>query len=77
LTVGGGLNSSEDIQAVLRAGADKISLNTAAVERPALISEGAEPLAVSASLWLSTRGGAPQVLNQAGGTFSPTVDVRT
>jgi cyclase len=42
LTVGGGLNSSDDIQAVLRAGADKISLNTAAVERPALISEGAE-----------------------------------
>lgn len=42
LTVGGGLNSSDDIQAVLRAGADKVSLNTAAVERPALISEGAE-----------------------------------
>jgi cyclase len=42
LTVGGGLSSSDDIQAVLRAGADKVSLNTAAVERPALISEGAE-----------------------------------
>jgi cyclase len=42
LTVGGGLNSSDDIQAVLRAGADKVSLNTAAVERPALISESAE-----------------------------------
>jgi cyclase len=42
LTVGGGLNSSEDIQAVLRAGADKVSLNTAAVERPDLISEAAE-----------------------------------
>ena len=42
LTVGGGLNSSEDIQAVLRAGADKVSLNTAAVERPDLISETAE-----------------------------------
>src|ERR1700704_3434569 len=42
LTVGGGLNSSEDIRAVLRAGADKVSLNTAAVERPDLISEGAE-----------------------------------
>lgn len=42
LTVGGGLNSIEDIQAVLRAGADKVSLNTAAVERPELISEGAE-----------------------------------
>jgi cyclase len=42
LTVGGGLNSSDDIQAVLRAGADKVSLNTAAVERPDLISEAAE-----------------------------------
>ncbi len=42
LTVGGGLNSPEDIRAVLRAGADKVSLNTAAVERPELISRAAE-----------------------------------
>jgi imidazole glycerol-phosphate synthase subunit HisF len=42
LTVGGGLSSVEDIKAVLRAGADKVSLNTAAVERPSLISEVAE-----------------------------------
>lgn len=41
LTVGGGLQTIEDVRAVLRAGADKISLNTAAVERPELISEGA------------------------------------
>ncbi|HEX8852491.1 MAG TPA: imidazole glycerol phosphate synthase subunit HisF [Pyrinomonadaceae bacterium] len=41
-TVGGGLNSIEDVRAVLRAGADKVSLNTAAVERPELITEGAE-----------------------------------
>jgi cyclase len=41
-TVGGGLNNIEDVRAVLRAGADKVSLNTAAVERPELISEGAE-----------------------------------
>jgi cyclase len=41
-TVGGGLNSLEDIGAVLRAGADKVTLNTAAVKRPELISEGAE-----------------------------------
>jgi imidazole glycerol-phosphate synthase subunit HisF len=40
--VGGGLNSIEDIRAVLRAGADKVSLNTAAVKRPELIREGAE-----------------------------------
>ena len=41
-TVGGGLRSVEDIRAVLRAGADKVTLNTAAVECPALIAEAAE-----------------------------------
>src|SRR2546425_6055274 len=41
-TVGGGLRSVEDLRAILRSGADKISLNTPAVERPELISEGAE-----------------------------------
>ena len=41
-TVGGGLNTIEDVRAVLRAGADKISMNTAAVVRPELIGEGAE-----------------------------------
>jgi len=42
LTVGGGLNSIEDIRAVLRAGGDKVSLNTAAVEQPDLIRAAAE-----------------------------------
>lgn len=41
LTVGGGLSTVEDVRAVLRAGADKVSLNTAAVRRPELITEGA------------------------------------
>ena len=41
-TVGGGLRSLEDIRAVLRSGADKVSLNTAAFEQPELISKGAE-----------------------------------
>lgn len=41
-TVGGGLKTVEDIRAVLRAGADKVSLNTPAVARPELITEGAE-----------------------------------
>lgn len=41
-TVGGGLNSLEDMRAVLRAGADKVTLNTAAIEQPELIREGAE-----------------------------------
>jgi len=41
-TVGGGLRSVADLRAVLRSGADKISLNTAAVATPELISAGAE-----------------------------------
>ena len=41
-TVGGGLRSLEDIRAVLRSGADKVSLNTPAIERPELIKEAAE-----------------------------------
>lgn len=39
LTVGGGLRTVDDIRAVLRAGADKVSVNTAAVRRPELIRE--------------------------------------
>lgn len=42
LTVGGGLESVEDIRSVLRAGADKISLNTAAVGNNDLLRAGAE-----------------------------------
>lgn len=40
-TVGGGINSLEDMKRILRAGADKVSLNTAAVLNPKLIQEGA------------------------------------
>ena len=42
LTVGGGISSLEDMRAVLLAGADKTSLNTAAVKDPTLITRGAE-----------------------------------
>jgi len=38
-TVGGGLRNIEDIKAILRAGADKVSLNTSAVQNPDLIKE--------------------------------------
>ncbi|HET6368043.1 MAG TPA: imidazole glycerol phosphate synthase subunit HisF, partial [Pseudomonadales bacterium] len=41
LTVGGGVRTLEDIRTLLRAGADKVSLNTAALARPALVSEAA------------------------------------
>jgi cyclase len=39
LTVGGGIRSVSDVDALLRAGADKVSINTAAISRPDLISE--------------------------------------
>ena len=39
LTVGGGVRSADDVNALLRAGADKVSLNTAAIGRPGLLTE--------------------------------------
>jgi imidazole glycerol-phosphate synthase subunit HisF len=39
LTVGGGVRSVEDVDALLRAGADKVSVNTAAIARPELLAE--------------------------------------
>jgi cyclase len=41
LTVGGGVRTSQDMRHMLEVGADKVSVNTAAVENPGLISEGA------------------------------------
>ncbi|ALS79260.1 imidazole glycerol phosphate synthase subunit HisF [Planococcus kocurii] len=41
-TVGGGIRSLDDMKRLLRAGADKVSLNTAALDRPELIKEGAD-----------------------------------
>lgn len=40
-TVGGGIRTLDDMKKMLRAGADKVSVNTSAIERPALITEGA------------------------------------
>ena len=41
LTVGGGIRNIEDIRRMLNAGADKVSVNTAAINQPAIIGEGA------------------------------------
>jgi cyclase len=41
LTVGGGIRTREDVKETLRAGADKVSINTAALENPSLVTEGA------------------------------------
>ncbi|HLY38641.1 MAG TPA: imidazole glycerol phosphate synthase subunit HisF [Candidatus Binatia bacterium] len=42
LTVGGGVRTVDDVRALLRAGADKVSINTAAVARPEFVGEAAE-----------------------------------
>ncbi|MGH7798535.1 MAG: imidazole glycerol phosphate synthase subunit HisF [Candidatus Binatia bacterium] len=42
LTVGGGINNTDDIRGLLRAGADKVSINTGAVNRPELVRHAAE-----------------------------------
>jgi cyclase len=42
LTVGGGIRDADDVAAVLRAGADKVSINSAAVQRPLVLSESAD-----------------------------------
>ncbi len=39
MTVGGGLRSVDDVRGMLRAGADKVAINTAAIRRPALVTE--------------------------------------
>jgi len=48
LTAGGGIRSMEDGRAVLRAGADKVTVNTAAVQRPELLSELAQQFGAQA-----------------------------
>ncbi|MBU1367178.1 MAG: tRNA-dihydrouridine synthase, partial [Candidatus Omnitrophica bacterium] len=42
LTVGGGIRNIEDIRQLLKRGADKVSINTAAVENPSLIKQASE-----------------------------------
>ncbi len=70
LTVGGGIRTVDDMRQMLLAGADKVSVNTAAIHRPELISEGAAAfgsqcvvVAIDAKRWndtqwrVSTHGG--------------------
>ncbi len=78
-TAGGGIRRLEDGHAVLRAGADKVTVNTAAVERPELISElaaqfGSQAVVLSMDVkktdagWeVFTRGGAESSGRDAGG----------
>lgn len=69
LTVGGGLSSVEDVTRALRAGADKISLNSAAVKTPALITACAEAVGaqcVVVSLDAKREDGAWRVFTHGG-----------
>jgi cyclase len=69
LAVGGGVRSVEDARALLRAGADKVSLNTAAVEDPHLIARCADAFgsqAVVAAIDARRSGGGWQVFTYGG-----------
>ena len=62
LTVGGGIRTVEDMRRMLHAGADKVSVNTAAIHRPELVSEGANAfgsqcvvVAIDAKRWSDTQ----------------------
>jgi cyclase len=74
LTVGGGVRSREDFRMLLRAGADRVAINTAALLRPELIRECAEEFGVQAvvlscdakrvdGLWLASTHSGTQVSN--------------
>ncbi len=61
LTVGGGVRSVDDVDRLLRAGADKVSLNTAAIARPELLTEaalrfGSQCIVLSADVRRPARG---------------------
>lgn len=65
LTVGGGVRSEEDVDELLRAGADKVSVNTAAIARPELLRElsqrfGAQCIVLSVDARRVPEGGTPQ-----------------
>jgi len=69
LTIGGGIRTYQDVKATLRAGADKISLNTAAVENPAVITEASRDFGaqcVVIAIDTKREGGKHRVYTHAG-----------
>lgn len=83
LTVGGGVRSEEDVDQLLRAGADKVSVNTSAIARPQLLGElsrrfGAQCIVLSVDARRVPEGGTPQPsgfeVTTHGGTRSAGID---
>ena len=74
LTLGGGIRTADDVGRALRAGADKVSINSAAVERPAVIAEAAERFGaqcVVASIDAKREGGTWRVHTHGGRRPTP------
>lgn len=83
LTVGGGVRSEDDVDQLLRAGADKVSVNTSAIARPELLRElsqrfGAQCIVLSVDARRVPEGGQPQPsgfeVTTHGGTKSAGID---
>lgn len=83
LTVGGGVRSEEDVDQLLRAGADKVGVNTSAIARPELLGElsrrfGAQCIVLSVDARRVPEGGQPQPsgfeVTTHGGTRSAGID---
>jgi len=77
LTVGGGIRTVEDMRKALKAGADKVSINTAAVQRPQLIIEGSERFGsqcIVVAIDAKSVGPGRWVVYTHGGTKPTTID---
>ncbi len=79
LTVGGGVRGVDDVAAVLRAGADKVSINSAAVESPGLLEEaarrfGAQCVVASIDARGASEAGASWTVWTHGGTRATALD---
>jgi cyclase len=79
LTAGGGIRSLADARAVIRAGADKFTVNTAAVERPALLTELSNEFGSQAVVLAidAKRGGARWEVRIRGGREFTGLDAET
>lgn len=76
LTVGGGVRAVSDIRKLLNAGADKVSINTAAVHNPALVKEAAEHVGSQCIVWRLMPKEYTKTERRHGGKFLLTVAVK-